>query len=560
MRAIPVFWTWLFIFTILLLPACNTTSQDQVADGDMDVPDGDLETDAENNGDSDDVGEGDLEEATLDHTKWADCQPNTQAFPVRPAPTEVATLPFLHVDGTDIVDEDDNNIMLRGVNFGSWMMMETWLSGVGLLFEWDFLKLIPIKAEEYGVAELVQNARDQTAFDWLIESQSHWGLMQEWKPYTYEIATEQDLPGLDQFWAWFESEPWIYEERSLWKHLDARFGKADYLELRRTFQDNYITELDVQRVAELGLNLIRVPIWYEALETDEEGENAFKPDGWERLDRLVGWARKHRVYLMLDMHGTPGGQSTSWHQGLENGGFLWTNQDCIDKTTRLWKAIATYFADEPHIAILNLMNEPMASPNVETYASVHNGIYQAIREVDSNHIIMIEEGYKSLSSLRSPKEMGWQNAMFSLHLYPGGDTAQEYLNNIDRDLMEFGRAFERFECPIYLGEFNAADGNDGHTDVSAEGMDLVLERLNERGIHWGFWTWKYYTDTSTWGLYHPSENPGYRIDVKDAGFDKIKADFQALDSDNFSAHPAFKQAVVDNASAPYTPINWDDLN
>lgn len=552
-------WILLFVSCSVIVSACNSNSDDPVTDGDKDSYEEDTEEQI-SDGDFDDDGETDPSEEAISHTQWADCQPNNQDFPVRPEPSQAATLPFLHVDKTDIVDEDGNKIMLRGVNFGSWMMMETWLSGVGLLFEWDFLKLIPIKAEEFGVAELVQDARDQTAFDWLIESKSHWVLMQEWKPYTYEHATEQQLAGLDKFWSWFESEPWIYEERSLWKHLDKRFGKDKYLELRRTFQQNYITELDVQRVSELGLNLIRVPIWYEALETDVEGKNSFKTDGFERLDRLVGWARKHKVYLMLDLHGTPGGQSASWHQGLENGGFLWNDQDCINKTVRLWKAIASYFANEAHIAVLDLMNEPMLSPDAETYASVHDKIYQAIREVDSKHIIMIEDGYKSLSSIRSPKEMGWQNAMFSLHLYPGGDTAQEYLSNIDKELGKFGLDFDRFECPIYLGEFNAADGNDGHADIAADGMDLVLNRLNERGIHWGFWTWKYYNDTSIWGLYHPTENAGYRIDVKDADFDKIKADFKALDSVNFSAHPAFKQAVLNNAGAAYAPVNFDNLD
>ena len=532
------------LLILFLIFACSEDDGGRLADGDSDT----TESESQEEGESEIV------------NLWADCRPNTQEFPVRPTPEESATLPLLHVEGRDIVNESGEKVMLRGANFGSWMMMETWIAGIGLLFEWDFLKQIEPKAEEFGVAELVQEAREQTSFEWLLEETSHWELSQRWKPYTYEHAEPDQIDGLDDFWAWFESEPWIFEERSLWKYLDSRFGHEKTEELRRTFQDHYITEVDVERHAGLGLNLIRVPFWYEALETDRDGENAFKTEGWERLDRLVTWARKHEVYLMLDMHGAPGGQSTSWHQGLENGGFLWTNRECIDKTVRLWSAIARYFKDEPHIAIFNLLNEPMAAPDKETYASVHDEIYQAIRAEDTRHIVMIDDGYKSTEFLTSPKEMCWENAMFSLHLYPGGGSPDEYLGNIDNELKTFDDAFERFDCPIYIGEFNAADGNDGSPDMAAEAMGLVLDRLNRRGLHWGFWTWKYYSDTSIWGLYHPAEHPGTRIDVKDASFEKIKADFEALNSTNFTANAAFYKVVGDHAAAAHVPVNLGSLD
>ena len=73
-----------------------------------------------------------------------------------------------------------------------------------------------------------------------------------------------------------------------------------------------------------GSVLVRVPLWYQVLETDQEGENGFVADGWKRLDDLFTWARRHHVYVMLDLHGAPGGQSTWWHTGLENSGFFFS--------------------------------------------------------------------------------------------------------------------------------------------------------------------------------------------------------------------------------------------
>ncbi|MBM4389367.1 MAG: cellulase family glycosylhydrolase, partial [Deltaproteobacteria bacterium] len=345
-------------------------------------------------------------------------------------------------------------------------------------------------------------------------------------------AGEAQKSGVEQFWAWFDSEPWIFEERTLWKYLAKRFGFNKAEELRAVFQDNYITELDVQRVSELGLNLIRVPIWYDALETDYAGENYFKKEGWDRLDKIGRWARKHKVYLMLDLHGAPGGQNTSWHQGLEDGGQLWTNQKCVDKTARLWKAIANYFRGDPHIAVYDLLNEPMNVPDKETYATVHDAIYMAIRSVDQKHIVMIEDAYLPPSMIPAPGEMGWKNAMFSIHLYPGGNSADDYLEKIEKGITKLKNSldyYKRFDCPLFLGEFNAADGKDSGK-WAAEGMDKTLEMLNRRGVHWAPWTWKYYSGGTIWGLYHPKQNSGYRVDVKEAGFEKIRADFEAMNS------------------------------
>ncbi|MBI5527997.1 MAG: cellulase family glycosylhydrolase [Deltaproteobacteria bacterium] len=528
----------------LLLAACGEGSEKTPADG---------PADARSIPDAGPVADGGSPDAAAEPV-YGFCEPNAQAFPVRTPPTEPTTLPFLHVSGTDIVDEGGNRVALRGVNFGSWLMMENWIPGIGVLFEDDLLDMIPGKAAEFGVAELVEEARSQNILDWISEKKPHWVLVREWREYTKRHATAEEEAGVEAFWAWFDSEPWVFEERSLWRWLWGRFGFEKSEELRAAFQDHYVTELDVGRVAELGLNLIRVPIWYDALETDWKGQNGFKPQGWRRLDDIAVWARRHGVYLMLDLHGAPGGQSTAWHTGIEDGGHLWTEQACIDKTARLWKAIAAYFEDDPHVAVYDLLNEPMNFPDRDAYVAVHDALYSAIREVDAKHIVMAEDGYKPADMLASPSEMGWENAMFSVHMYPGGVSADDYLSKIETELSKIGRYYDRFNCPLFLGEFNAADGTDSGT-WAAEAMDEVLSMLNQRGVHWAPWTWKFFTGQVDWGLYHPKENDGYRIDVKDAAFEKIKADFDALNSQNFEPDPALETAFTNNSEAEPQPLN-----
>jgi hypothetical protein len=524
------------IFAAALLPACSSV-EGQVDGG---ASDG-----------------GSADGGSIQAPVQADCSPNTAPFPIRPEPVAPATLPFLHVEGRRVLDENGNPVALRGVNFGSWLMMETWISGIGVKSERELMDEIFTRAEALGLGDLLADAKAQNIIECSLYTKAHWICVKEWRDYSYANARKPQKAQLDQLWGWFDSEPWIFEERSLWNWLQKRFGYAGMLELKRAFQDSYITEKDVELVAAAGLNLIRLPVWYQALETDQEGENAFNPEGWRRLDDILTWARRHKVYIMLDLHGAPGGQSPWWHQGLENGGFFWKTQACIDKTARLWKALAAYFKDEPHIAVYDLLNEPNSAPDKAAYTSVYQSLYGAVRESDSRHIVMTEDGFLTLQNISGPAEMGWTNAIASFHDYPGGSDAASHEAAMENGIKKLADIWDRFDCPLFYGEFNVYGPNDfSATDKTTprwqpDAMDRVLSMMNSRGVHWAPWSWKYFASPSMWGVYHPAKNAGGRIDVRDAGFEEIKAAFTGLHTDNFALDQEYGALLEKNAKASF---------
>ena len=77
----------------------------------------------------------------------------------------------------------------------------------------------------------------------------------------------------------------------------------------KQFKDNYITEEDIAFIASTGANTVRLPFHYK-LFTDEDymGLSAGQ-DGFDRIDACVQWCRKYGLYLILDMHDAPGGQT-----------------------------------------------------------------------------------------------------------------------------------------------------------------------------------------------------------------------------------------------------------
>lgn len=83
---------------------------------------------------------------------------------------------------------------------------------------------------------------------------------------------------------------------------------TDADEFWKTYIDNYVTEQDIQDLAAMGFNSIRLPFNYRLVSPmDTPGE--FSEEGFQMLDKVIGWCRNAGMSILLDMHSCPGGQS-----------------------------------------------------------------------------------------------------------------------------------------------------------------------------------------------------------------------------------------------------------
>ena len=72
------------------------------------------------------------------------------------------------------------------------------------------------------------------------------------------------------------------------------------------FRDAFIDEADIALIAASGFDHVRLPINSRVIQDD--AGNPIEA-GYALIDRLIEWCRTHRLWVLLDLHGAPGGQT-----------------------------------------------------------------------------------------------------------------------------------------------------------------------------------------------------------------------------------------------------------
>ena len=263
-------------------------------------------------------------------------------------------------------------------------------------------------------------------------------------------------------------------------------------EFWKLFKDNYVTREDIRFIAETGANTIRVPFHYK-LFTDEDymGLKA-EQDGFKRLDDVIGWCREFGLYVILDMHDAPGGQTGDNIDDSYGYPWLFESEASQQLFCDIWRRIAEYYRNEPVVLGYDLINEPIAPyfDNMDELNKLleplHKRVTAVIREVDPNHIIML--GAPQWNGNFDPfTEWTYDdNIMYTCHRY-GGDASVAAIGN-------FIAFKEKTNLPMYMGEI-------GHnTDEWQEAFCIAMEQSN---IGYTFWPYKKIRNSCFAGIVPP---------------------------------------------------------
>jgi endoglucanase len=338
---------------------------------------------------------------------------------------------FLHQDGQNIVDGNGNNVLLRGLGLGGWMVQEGYM-----------LKTSAFAGPQHVIRQKIT-----------------------------------DLIGPENTTAFYDA-----------------------------YKANGVTKRDIDSLAAWGFNSVRLPMHYNlytpAIEQEKNGEITWLEEGFAMTDKLLEWCEANNMYLILDLHAAPGGQGKDANISDydETKPSLWESEANQKKTIAFWNKIAERYKDEPWIGAYDIINEPnwnFSGTNRNGCDETSNAplrklmleITEAIREVDKNHIVVIEgncwgNNYSGIFPL-------WDdNMVLSFHKYWNYNTQESIQKYLDFR--------ENLKVPIWLGE-SGENSNVWFKDV--------LTLVENNNIGWAFWPMKKVENIA--GVTSVTKNEGY---------------------------------------------------
>lgn len=276
---------------------------------------------------------------------------------------------------------------------------------------------------------------------------------------------------------WLEPEGYMFgleggpqSTREIEGLVNELIGPQEAEKFWQTYRDAYVTEDDMRFLHEAGLNSIRIPLHYKFFTPGNE-------EGFQGLDRVVGWAKKYGLYVILDMHCAPGGQTGSNID--DSWGYPWLFESAEDQelTIRIWKRIAQHYRDNPTVLGYDLLNEPIPHfPQLRKYNPALEPLYKRItaeiRQVDVHHVIILggAQWDTNFTVFGAPFD---SNVMYTFHKYWSPPTEAEIQPYLDFR--------SRYNVPIWLGESGESK------DEWIHDFTAVLEKDE---VGWAFWPYK----------------------------------------------------------------------
>jgi len=236
------------------------------------------------------------------------------------------------------------------------------------------------------------------------------------------------------------------------------------------YRDNYITRDDLALLHRAGFNVVRVPMHYSFFESDDA-------EGFKYLDQVIAWSRAENLYVVLDLHAAPGGQTGANIDDSAGYPWLYESPQEQEHLLAIWRRLATRYRDEPVVLGYDLLNEPIPhfpklAPLNPLLEPLYKKLATEIRKVDTHHILFLggAQWDSNFAVFGKPFDA---NVAYTFHKYwttPDQSVIQAYIDFRDR-----------YDVPIWMGESGE------NTD---DWIAQFVKTLEKNNIGWAFWPYK----------------------------------------------------------------------
>jgi glucan 1,3-beta-glucosidase len=303
--------------------------------------------------------------------------------------------------------------------------------------------------------------------------------------------------------AWLVLEKWMVPD--MYRGTDAEDEYSLSLDLGSEakgrldrHRETFITADDFRWIRDCGLNAVRLPVGYWALE-------APKPyvESSRFIDFALEQADQNGLKLLLDLHGAPGSQN-GWDHSGRIGPVNWPKDpQNIQETLRVLESFAQKYGKHPALFGIELLNEPRNIVPLEILQQFYQDAYVRLRKyLDPGVAVVFHDSFRPLAWKKFMQEPAFTNVILDTHLYQCFGVQDKVRTTQEQLELAIKRKgvldeMQRKELPTIVGEWSlslpgqALDGLSPFQVSSVKRAYAATQLLNYEGTRgWFFWSYK----------------------------------------------------------------------
>ena len=176
--------------------------------------------------------------------------------------------------------------------------------------------------------------------------------------------------------------------------------------------DTFITEADIQRIAQDGFDHVRLPVDYEVFETED---GRYREEGFSLVKNIITWCKNNNLNIIIDLHKTFGYDFNNAQNAIKNN--LFTSEPLARRFINLWYIISIRFGDYDNVAF-ELLNEVVEKENARKWNELIARTVNAIRQnTYTTPIIYGGIQWNSVNTLKLLETPNDKNIIWTFHFY-----------------------------------------------------------------------------------------------------------------------------------------------
>ncbi|GAA5888590.1 hypothetical protein JCM6882_009008 [Rhodosporidiobolus microsporus] len=303
---------------------------------------------------------------------------------------------------------------------------------------------------------------------------------------------------------------------------------------------SFYSKDDFEEMVSYGINTVRVPLGYWTVDSLIGEDEHFPRGSMKYVKQVLSWAKEAGLWIILDLHGAPGSQTTgepfTGHKTTTAGFFNDANYQRAYKCLQNWTRMAHTDEDFANVVAIHVLNEPLKDTTSNLTSVYYPGAQKAIRDTeaalgiscdatsprDCLSIQFMDDWWGSgnpIKEIDTSDRVAYDDHNYAQWNVPATERTREgYLEYLCTNKRSTDMA------PVIVGEWSISTIGGGELELNSTGSAEFFQKFAaaqisaaEKGAGWAFWSWKTQLNSPLWG---------YK-DAVEAGF--IPKDLSTLD-------------------------------